>query len=240
MEKIALKADSRKIVGRKVKTLRREGLIPASIYGKDFQSQAVVLNLKEFQSVFTKAGETGLVDLQLEGKGLPVLIHTLQYHPVTGLPLHVDLYKVNLKQKVTAKVPLVQIGESPAVKDRIGALLTLLTEIEVEALPADLPDKIEVDIAKLAAIDKAIKVGDLKIPTGIKILVDVNLDIVKIGSLVSKEAEKMVKEEAEKAAAAAAATAATAENVLSEGVKKEEAAPSSSEKKAAAPEAKTK
>lgn len=209
MDKITLKADKRTVFGRKIKKLRTGGVLPANIYGKKIKSTAIQVPEKDFLAVFSKAGETGLVEVQLEKEKLPVLVHNIQYHPVTGKPLHADFYQVDLKEKVTAKVPLVLVGEAPAVKDKIGVILQSSSEVEVEALPADLIDKIEVDIGKLAVIGEGIKVSDLKVSDKIRILTDINREVVKIAPLVSKEAEKMVKEAAEAQAAAAAQAAAT-------------------------------
>ena len=211
VEKLKLTGQKRNITGRKVKQLRKQGILPANIYGKKITSKAVQVPVKAFNDVFAKAGETGLVDLEVDGKSVLVLIHNIQYDPITSLPLHADFFQVDLKEKVTAKVPVVFVGESPSVKDKVGVLLTLLTEVEVEALPADLPDKIEVETGALRALDQAIKVNDLKVGDKVKIMTDVNLDVVKVAPLVSKEAEKMAAEEAAAAAAAAAEAAPQAQ-----------------------------
>lgn len=210
MEKIQLKAGKRTVTGRKVKKLRAQGQVPANIYGKHIKSEAVELAIKDFTSVFAKAGATGLIELSLGSETRPVLIHKVQYHPTSNEPLHVDFYQVNLKEKVTAKVPLILTGEAPAVKDKVGVLLHTLSVVEVEALPTDLPDKIEVDVSGLKVLQDHIKVGDLKVNTGVSILSDKELEVVTVAPLVSKEAEKLAKEEAEAAAAAAAASAAEA------------------------------
>lgn len=209
MEKHILNAQKRTVTGRKVKKLRSSGLLPANIYGKKIKSIAVTVPSKDFTTVFAKAGETGLIELVIDDKKHPVLIHNVQYHPVTSEPLHVDLFEVDLKEKVSAKVPLEFIGDSPAVSDKVGVLLTNISEIEVEALPADLPEKLEVDVSGLVVINQSIKVNELKTSDKVKILTDHNLEIVKVAPLVSKEAEQMAKEEAEAAAAAATATAET-------------------------------
>lgn len=216
MEKLKLSATKRNIVGRKVKKLRKEGVLPANLYGKKIASCSIQIPEKDFVLVFRKAGETGLIELTLENKKHPVLIHHIQYHPVTNCPLHADFFQVDLKEKVATRVPLTIISEAPAVKDKIGTLLQLISEIEVEALPTDLPDKIEVNVGKLVAVDQSIKVAELVVGDKIKILTSPNLEIVKVAPLVSKEAGKMAKEEAEKAAAATAATPPTAPAVEGE------------------------
>lgn len=222
MEKLQLKTSKRSTVGRKVKTLRRQGQLPANVYGKKVKSQAVQVEEKEFAKIFSKARETGVVELILDDGKRPVLIHNVQRHPVSGKILHVDFYQVDLKEKVTAKVPVAIVGESPAIKDKVGVLLTLVSELEVESLPTDLPEKIEIDISHLSAVDQTIKIADLKVSQKIKILADSSKELVKVAPLVSKEAEQMAKEEAQKAAAVVAAAATTAESTASQTAPKEE------------------
>lgn len=130
---------------------------------------------------------------------------------MTAQPLHADFYKVNLKEKVSASIPLVVVNEAPAVASKIGVLLNILSEIAVEALPADLPEKIEVDVAGLSEINSVVKVSDLKVSDKVTIKTDGSLEVVKIAPLVSKEAEKLAKEEEAAAAEAAAQQTAAAE-----------------------------
>lgn len=204
-----MKAQKRSVLGRKVKNLRKEGMIPANIYGKEMKSLSIQVILKDFLKVHEVAGETGIVELSVNGgESYPVLIHNLQSHPATGQPLHVDFHRVKLTEKVKTTVPVVTMGEAPAVHQKLGILLTPVSEIEVEALPGDLPEHIEVDISKLAAVDEEIKVADLKIPAKINVLAEPELVIVKIGQLVTEEAKKILEEEKVKAEAAAAEVAA--------------------------------
>lgn len=155
-------AEERKTFGRKVGKLRRAGILPANVYGKKIKSQAVQVKFAEFEKVFSEAGETGLVELKVDGEVLPVLIHNIQLDPVSDLPLHADFLKVDLKEKVGATVPIELVGESPAEKEG-GVVVQQMHEVEVEALPTDLPEKIEVDISALSGIDQAVKVGELKV-----------------------------------------------------------------------------
>ena len=181
-QKTKLTVEKRKITGRKVKFLRRDGLLPANIYGKKVKSLAVQLGAKDFLPVLKEAGETGVVELKVVGeeKTRPVLIHNVQLHPVDGEPLHIDFYQVDLKEKVTTKVPIELIGEAPAVKEKVGILIQSLNEVEVEALPTDLPEKIEVDISDLKAIDDMVTVNKVKVSSGVKILTDEKEILVKI------------------------------------------------------------
>lgn len=158
-----LKAEKREVLGRKVKKLRREGILPANVYGKKVKSQALQLPLTEFKKVFAEVGETGLVDLKTNGEARPVLIHNVQVDPVTDEPLHADFLQVDLKEKVAATVPLEFAGESPAEKREEGIVVHQMNEIEVEALPMDLPDHVTVDVSGLEKVDDAIHVKDLSI-----------------------------------------------------------------------------
>ncbi len=213
MKRHKLSVEKRKVLGKQVKKLRKEGILPGNIYGKDIKSTSVQVSLKDFMPVFKEAGETGLVDLELEGKTIPVLIHNLQSDYRNTL-LHADFYQVNLKEKVKATVPLQITGEPKAETEKIGLLMNILSEVEVEALPEDLPEHIEVNVEHLAAVDEQITVADLKVPTGVEVLTDPSQVVSKISELVSKEAAEQAAEEA--AAAEAAKAEGTTEGV--EGV----------------------
>ena len=212
MEKHTLKVSKRTVTGRKVSQLRKKGITPGNVFGKHVKSFPVEVNTKEFLAIFQKVGETGLLELTVHDHVHPVLVHNVSYHPVTSKTLHIDFLEVNLKEKVTTKVPVKLVGEALAVKDKVGVVLTLLNELEVEALPMDLPEKIEVDVSHLAKIGDVIKISDLKVSEKVKVLTLLESDLVKVAPLVSKEAEKMVAEEAA-AATAAAAAATTTEGV---------------------------
>ena len=199
MKAISLQVQTRMLQGRKVNQLRTKALMPGVIYGKGIPSQVVEMALSEFSHVYQAAGETGLVELKLGSETRPVLIKSVQVHPVTNKFLHVDFYQVDLKTEVTANVPLKIIGTAPAVADKLGLLLQLLDEVEVEALPTDLPEFMEVDISKLVAVADAIVVSELNVQPEITVVTDGNLEVVKIGELVSKETEAEVKAEEEKA-----------------------------------------
>lgn len=203
-----LKVEKRKVLGKEVKKLRRNGIVPGNVYGKNIKSEAVQAGLKEFSDVYKEAGETGLVDLDLEGKIIPVLIHNV-HKDFRRNVLHADFFQVNLKEKVKTMVPLEIIGEPKAVVDKIGLLMNILSEVEVEALPEELPEKIDVNVEHLANIDDQITVADLKTPVGVEILTDTTQVVSKIGELVTKEA-------AEEAAAAEAAAEAAKEESAAE------------------------
>lgn len=197
-EKITLKVDPRTLTGRKVKLLRRQGLVPANIFGTKTKSTAVEVKADQFMKTFRQAGETNLVYLTVgdEKDARPVLISSVQLHPVTDVPLHVDFHQVDLKQKVTANIPVELVGESPAVEDLGGVLVQLVNEIEVEALPTDLPEKFEIDLSALKAIGDAIAIKDLKVDADkIEIKNDPELQIVQAQEPQPEE-EEVVAEEA--------------------------------------------
>ncbi len=162
MDKKVLNADLRTIAGRKVKRLRLTGVVPANVFGKKVKSQAIQLNLKEFQALYKEVGDTGLITLTVGKDEKPVLVHNVQLNPMTDEILHVDFFQVDLKEKVEAEVPVELVGESPAEKQSLGTVVQYLNAVKVEALPTDLPEKFEVDTSELAEVDQAIYIKDLK------------------------------------------------------------------------------
>lgn len=176
--------------------LREQGLVPAVLYGPGADSLSLVLNTKEIEKVAKEAGENSLVSVKVEGDGShTVLIHDMSRHPVSGDLLHVDLYKVNLKKVVTAAVPLVFVGDAPAVKDLGGILVKNIYELEVEALPTDLPHQLEVDLASLKAIEDHITIADIKVPSEVKILANASDIIVVVAPPRAQEELEAAPEE---------------------------------------------
>lgn len=188
-DELKLTAEKRTILGRKAKILRREGLLPGNVYGKKVKSLAVQTDLKSFLAAFKKTGETSVVKLKVKGenKSRPVLIHNIQFDPVSDQPLHADFYQVDLKAKVTTEVPIELVGESPATKEKIGILIQPLTDVEVEALPTELPDKLELDISSLKEVGNAVAVVDLKVPKEVKVLTPEKEILAKIEHLAKEE-----------------------------------------------------
>ncbi len=220
MDKITLESQAREITGRKVKTLRAKGIVPAHVFGHEIKSENISVDEKEFKSIFHKAGETSVISLKVGSKEYPVLVKGLHLDPVTLKILHVDFYKVNLSEKVKVQVPVEIIGESEAVETKVGLLLTPVSEVEVEALPADLPEKIEVNIENLKAVGDTITIGDIKLSDKIEILSDAELVVASIGEFVTKEME---------AAEAEAEAESEAANESQEGAQAEEEAPATEE-----------
>lgn len=197
-EKAKLEVEKRKIVGRKVKKIRREGILPANIFGKKVKSLAIQLLMKDFLPVYQKVGETGVVELKVkdEEKVRPALIHNVQLDPISDQPLHTDFYQVDLKEKITTNIPVELIGEAPAVEQKIGILIQPLDEVEVEALPTELPEKFIIDISSLKEVNNAITVADLKSPTGAKIITSLKEVLAKIEPFAKEEVVAPPPEEA--------------------------------------------
>lgn len=187
MKHPVLIAEVRKILGKKVKQLRRDGLMPANVYGKGLDSIALQVKLSDFESVFKEVGTTGLVELKVGDKKRPVLVKNLQKDYFKDLPLHADFYQVNLKEKVKSQVPLQLIGEARAVREKIGDLLQTISEIEIEALPDRIPEYIEVNVEDLGEIGAGITVGDLKIEEGVEVLTDAAVIIARIAEPAKEE-----------------------------------------------------
>lgn len=216
MTTLSLTVEERKITGRKVKALRREGVIPGNVFGKDVKSYAVSVPADTFRKVFEDAGETGIIELTVGKKKNPVLISNVQVHPVTGSTIHIDFRQVDLTKKITATVPVEIIGESPAEKSGLGTVVQQTSEVDVEALPADLPEKFEVDVTILAEVDAAIYIKDLKYDKS-KVTIDAEEDQI-VAKVEPPQEEKEV-------AVAPAEGEEAAESVTSDGNEGGEEAP---------------
>jgi large subunit ribosomal protein L25 len=238
MKRHKLVVEKRKVLGKKVSKLRKEGILPANIYGKGVKSLSIQLPYKDFEKVYKEAGETGIVDVEVEGAIRPSLIHNVQQDYSKHTLLHADFFQVNLKEKVKAMIKIITVGEPKAVSEKLGILMQPLSEVEVEALPTDLPDKIEVDVEPLAVLDAQITVGEIKAPMDVTILTDASQVIAKIGSLISKEAAEQAAAEAAAAEAAKAAAPTTEAEAPAEGEVKAEGEAKPIETPAAKPEEK--
>ena len=160
-QKVELAVQQRMVTGHKVKHLRAEGILPAVLYGKGQETLNLQVAVRDFDRVLKQAGESTLVYLTVGGQSYPTIIHDVARHPLTGMPVHADFYKVRLDEKITAKVPVVFTGVSPAVQDLAGIFIRNVNELEVEALPADLPHEITVDISTLANFGDQIVLKDI-------------------------------------------------------------------------------
>ena len=181
MTTLEIKSKKREIFGKKVNTLRNQGLIPAVVYGGNEGSIPLVLELKEFKKVFKYAGETTLIRLFVPMSGWKnVLIHDSSRDPVTDEIKHVDFYEVKMNEKIAAKIPLVFIGSAPAILDLGGILVKAMQEIEIRALPADLPHEVEIDISALKTFDDNILIKDIKVPKNVEILDNISASVASV------------------------------------------------------------
>lgn len=166
---------------------------PGIVYSPDFENVLIKIKRNDFIKTYSQAGESNLIDLNIDGKEVQVLVKEIQKHPVKDLFVHVDFYKVDINKEVTAEIPLEFIGESKAVKE-LGALLVKnIDEVAVECLPKDLVNNINVDISSLLGFGDIIQIKDLILPTGIKVLN--NLDDAVVSVMEPKEEKEPVIEE---------------------------------------------
>lgn len=198
---LTLIAKVRKEIGKKVKFLRKKGILPAVLYGPKVKNQTLEIDMKEFEKTYKEAGENTLVSLELQGskEKYLVLFHDLARDSLTGLPLHVDLYQPSLEEKIEADIPVVLEGESLAVKDLGGTLIKNISEIKVKALPQNLPKEIIVDISCLKMFEDRVLVKDLKLPENVDILRDQGEIAVSVAppEKVEEELAKPVEEKVE-------------------------------------------
>ncbi len=168
-----LAATRRDVVGKKVSRLRREGRLPAVVFGHGEQSVPVTVDAHEFELLRRRVGPNTLIDLSVDGhRARRVLVHGVQFDPVSRRPLHADLFLVRMREELTVDVPVVTVGSSVAVDKQGGTLLHTVSSVKVRALPDHLPQVIEVSIEPLVDFDAAIHVRDLPIPAGVTLLTD--------------------------------------------------------------------
>ncbi len=194
-------AQVREKIGKSSKSLKYNRQLPAVLFGKHLESIPVTVSYENFSKVYTGAGETALIDFDLGEDKSKVLIKDVQVDPVTGTYVHAGFYKVNLKEKITADIPVKVTGEeaSPILKSGEGILLTLLSEIAIECLPADLPAEFTVDVSGFTEIDQSVAVKDLVFDREKIELVDVTEDelVLKVDYAQMPEEEEAVVDEAE-------------------------------------------
>jgi large subunit ribosomal protein L25 len=220
MADVKLHVEPREVLGKKVRVLRSRGLTPANVYGHRVQSQALQADTATLTQLLRTAGRNVIIDLHVEGetKARPVVVRGAQRDPVNDKLLHVDFYQVSLREKMRAEVPLVLVGEAPAVSAHGGILLQGLDTVTVEALPGDIPSSIEVDVSSLAELDAGLFVKALVLDPKIQVLTDPELVVAKVAAprLAAEVEEELAEEEA-----------------VEEEAAEEEAAPAEEERKAA-------
>ncbi|HHH82579.1 MAG TPA: 50S ribosomal protein L25 [Chloroflexi bacterium] len=195
MEKIQIKASPRSILGKQVKVLRRQGKLPAVVYGAGIEPIPLELDARDAARVMAQVGSSTLIDLEVDGKTYKALVREVQRDVITKEMIHLDFLNVAMDVKIKTVVPVELVGEAPAVRDLGGVLVTGLSEIEVEALPSDLPDRITVDLEALQDFNDSITVGDLYLGEGVTVLTDPDEAIANVVYQTMEEEIVEVEEE---------------------------------------------
>jgi large subunit ribosomal protein L25 len=183
-----LDAQSRTLTGRKVRSLRNEGKIPAVMYGHNKESLSLTLDQRTFEKLYHQSGSTTLISLSVDGKTpVKVLIHDVQVNALRHNITHADLYQVNLKEKLTTEIPVNFVGVADAVDILGGIFLTVRSVVEIECLPEDLVQELDADISLLKTFDDSLTVANLVVPKGIVILTDPEQVIASVTEPISEE-----------------------------------------------------
>jgi len=151
----------------KLDAIRKNGLVPAVVYGAGVENTPISVPAPEFKKIYKEAGETTAINLNVDGKMIPVLIHDIQRDAIRGFATHVDFLAVDMKKDITAHVPLEFVGVSEAVKSGAGVLVKVLHEIEVTALPSNMPHSLSVNISKLVTLEDNVFASDIVLPSGV-------------------------------------------------------------------------
>jgi large subunit ribosomal protein L25 len=211
MEKLKLKAEKREVLGKKTRFLRRQGVTPTHLFGHGLESLALQCDTPTLQKTIARAGMTRLIALDIEGDKQPhsVFIREIQKEPRSGALLHVDFYQVKMTEKIKFDVPIVLVGEAPAMKEKGRTVAHSLTTLSVECLPDDLPPRIDVDISVLEDAEQSILVKDIILGAEVTVLDDPEQLVVKVSEVKEEVeavpvAEEEVVEEAEAVAEGAA------------------------------------
>ena len=188
MDKVILEAKKRDVLGRKTNKGRKEGLIPAVVYGKGISGTNIWVKLLDFKRLIKKSGESTVIELKIDEKdSRNVLIYETQKDPVRDTYVHIDFFQVRMDEEIETEVELEYVGEAPAVKELGGVLVKNIDAIEVKCLPADLPSSITVDISSLKTFDDRITLGDLNISKKIELSIDLETVIALVSEPRSEE-----------------------------------------------------
>lgn len=196
MEKVVIKAVRRDVSGKQVKALRRSGQLPAVIYGRRVEPISIMLEAHSASLALGRLTSSSLVTISVDGKEYPALVREKQRNYIKGNLLHVDFLAVDLKENIRARVGIDITGVSPAVKDLNAVLVNGLTQLEVECLPTDLPERVVVDISSLAQVGDGIHVRDITLPEKVRVLDDPDEMVVVATYAKEEEIEEPVVAEA--------------------------------------------
>jgi large subunit ribosomal protein L25 len=190
MEKVVIKAEKRDVTGKQVRALRREGKLPAVVYGRHIDPISIVLDAHDASKTLARATSSSLITIELGGKQYPTLVRERQLDFIRNELIHVDFMAVSMTEKITASVGVHVVGESPAVKEFGAILVTGLTELEVECLANDLPERFTVDVSGLVEISDGVYVRDVVPPENVEILSDPEEMIVVATAMAAEEEEE--------------------------------------------------
>jgi large subunit ribosomal protein L25 len=193
---LKLEAQKREISGKDPKDLREGGLIPGEMYGHGFENVHIAVSSKEFKSIFKQAGESTIVTLAVDGKEYPVIIYDVQRDALKDEFSSIDFYRVHMDEKIKTRVPLVFVGEAPAVKEKGGVLIKSVEEVEVEALPGNLPHQLEIDLSSLTEIHQSLHGKDIRVPEGVRLFIEPEMGIATVIEQQKEEVVEAPKEEA--------------------------------------------
>ena len=191
-----LQAQKRTQLGRIVSALRKKNMIPAELYGRGLENLHLTLSKKDFTKVFKQAGENTIVNVLVDDKKYPVLINDVSYNHVSDEVESVDFYQVRMDEKIKLGVPLEFFGVSSAVKEKNGLLVKSLQELEIEALPTDIPHDIKVDISKILEIGQSIYVKDLQVPANVRVMVSGETVVATVTAKITEEQELAMQQSA--------------------------------------------
>jgi large subunit ribosomal protein L25 len=200
MDEVVLQASRRDVIGKQVNALRRTGKLPAIIYGRHIEAVPITLDLKESSRILDRLSPSALIVIDLDGERHYTLVREKQRNPLLGTLRHIDFQAVSLTETVRTNVSIHLTGEAPAVENFFGILVQSLDNLEIEALPRNLPERIEVDVSGLNEIGDSLLVRDLSLPGGIDVLTDLDETVVSVTAPAAEEALEE-EEEAEEGAA---------------------------------------
>jgi large subunit ribosomal protein L25 len=230
MQELEIKVMKRDVLGKKTRFLRRQGITPAHLFGHSLESQALQCDSNELRNIVAHAGTTRLISLKVEGEkdSKMVFVREIQRDVLTRQLLHVDFYQIRKGEKMTMEVPIVLVGEAPAMKGKGRILSHGLTVLRIECLPDKVPPQIEVDISGLAELDQSLHVKDIVLDPVITVLNDPELLVAKVSEIIIK-----IEEEVKPAVEAVAAEGEAVEGAEgAEGAAEKPAAEAGAEKKA--------
>ena len=198
MESIELETTRREMLGKEVKSLRRQGIMPVHLFGHGIESLALQCDATSLQQTLSRAGQTRLIDLKIHGekRPRPVVVRGVQREPVRGGVLHVDFFQVSMKERVKIDVPLILVGEAPILQSRDNMIVQELNTLAVECLPASIPDSLELDVSSLSEPQQVLRVKDIKVDEDVTVQDDAEHVVVRVTlRQIAKIEEPVIAEE---------------------------------------------